>query len=517
MSQDPHDRAKTSAAAHGARPTRERADRTGRRSLEPAELASLRETPLVRDTRPGGLGLRAQIGMALSTTLALSVVLIALATDRLSTRALEIERHHAAELAARSAAVSLVRVTAPAMLVDRVEQAIVGHDAVTGLEIVASDGAIETRGVVGEGIGAEAELQGGRVRVWVAHPGEEAARNLVGLIVLYALLSAIAILVLSYVLLTRLIVRPVEQLERAAQRLARGERSPARIEGAREVASLAMTFNALGLRALEEALGALEAAKTSLEQAQASLIRSEKLASVGRLAAGVAHEIGNPLSAILGFVELLRGGGLEPADTDEFLRRVQSETERIHRIIRNLLDFARKPAEGDAAGAAEVAEAVADAVHLVSPQKDLRGIRIERRIAEELPPVALDADRLTQVLLNLLLNAADAIESRRERDMQAARAAERATDDTILVEAALDGEQVVLRVLDSGTGIEPAALGSLFEPFFTTKPVGRGTGLGLAVCQTIVEEAHGSIRAETHASGGACFEIRLPVRAGRRA
>jgi two-component system sensor histidine kinase HupT/HoxJ len=121
------------------------------------------------------------------------------------------------------------------------------------------------------------------------------------------------------------------------------------------------------------------------------------------------------------------------------------------------------------------------------------------------------------VLLNLLLNAADAIESRRERDMQAARAAERATDDTILVEAALDGEQVVLRVLDSGTGIEPAALGSLFEPFFTTKPVGRGTGLGLAVCQTIVEEAHGSIRAETHASGGACFEIRLPVRAGRRA
>ncbi|MFN7697955.1 MAG: ATP-binding protein [Deltaproteobacteria bacterium] len=530
MSQDPHDRAKTSAAAHGARPTRERADRTGRRSLEPAELASLRETPLVRDTRPGGLGLRAQIGMALSTTLALSVVLIALATDRLSTRALEIERHHAAELAARSAAVSLVRVTAPAMLVDRVEQAIVGHDAVTGLEIVASDGAIETRGVVGEGIGAEAELQGGRVRVWVAHPGEEAARNLVGLIVLYALLSAIAILVLSYVLLTRLIVRPVEQLERAAQRLARGERSPARIEGAREVASLAMTFNALGddlreeraarerrLRELEEALGALEAAKTSLEQAQASLVRSEKLASVGRLAAGVAHEIGNPLSAILGFVELLRGGGLEPADTDEFLRRVQSETERIHRIIRNLLDFARKPAEGDAAGAAEVAEAVADAVHLVSPQKDLRGIRIERRIAEELPPVALDADRLTQVLLNLLLNAADAIESRRERDMQAARAAERATDDTILVEAALDGGQVVLRVLDSGTGIEPAALGSLFEPFFTTKPVGRGTGLGLAVCQTIVEEAHGSIRAETHASGGACFEIRLPVRAGRRA
>jgi signal transduction histidine kinase len=533
MAEGPDDASPAETSARTSRSGHERADRTGRRSLEPAELASLREAPpLVRDARSGGLGLRAQIGLALLTTLALSVVLIALAADRLSTRALEIERRHAAELAARAAAASIGRVTAPPMVVDRVEQALVGHDAVTGLEIVSSTGEVETRGIVGEGLGAEAELRGGLVRVWVAHPGQEAARNLVGLIVLYAVVSAIAILVLSYVLLTRLIVRPVEQLEHAARRLARGERSPARIEGAHEVASLAMTFNALGddlreeraarerrLRELEEALRALEAAKSSLEQAQSSLVRSEKLASVGRLAAGVAHEIGNPLSAILGFVELLRGGGLEPAEEDEFLRRVQSETERIHRIIRNLLDFARTPSDTKVARAAVVSEAVADAVHLVSPQKDLRGVRIERRIAEELPEVALDADRLTQVLLNLLLNAADAIESKRERDRHAAGAESTRGDaladreDTILVEAQLEDGEIVLRVIDSGTGIDPAARASLFEPFFTTKPVGRGTGLGLAVCQTIIEEARGSIRAETHASGGACFEIRLPVHA----
>ncbi|MBX7197278.1 MAG: HAMP domain-containing protein, partial [Sandaracinaceae bacterium] len=405
------------------------------------------------------------------------------------------------------------------------EDAIVGHDAITGLEVVFADGHVEPRGVVGEGLGAEAPLAGGRVRVWAAHPGQEAARNLVGLLVLYALVSAIAILVLSYVLLTRLIVRPVEQLERAAERLARGERFPARIEGAREVASLARTFNALGddlrvervareqrLRELEQALAQLEAAKASLEAAQSSLVRSEKLASVGRLAAGVAHEIGNPLSAILGFVELLRGGGLEPAEQDEFLRRVQSETERIHRIIRNLLDFARTPSAVTGAPAS-VNDAVADAVHLISPQKDLRGVRIERRLSDDLPQVSLDADRLTQVLLNLLLNAADAIESKRER--QKASGATVDQEDTILVEATLDEGSappaVVLRVIDSGTGIEPSARASLFEPFFTTKPVGRGTGLGLAVCQTIVEEARGSIRADTHRSGGACFEIRLPA------
>lgn len=508
------------------------------------DRVSLETLEIARSARPGGLGLRAQIGLALVTTLALSVILIGVAADRLSTRALEIERRHAAELAARAAAASIVRVSTPAFVIDRVEQALIGHDAVTGLEIVFDDGRVEPRGVVGEGIGAEAPIDGGLVRVWVAHPGQEAARNLVGLLVLYALVSAIAILVLSYVLLTRLIVQPVEKLEHAAQRLARGDRSPARIEGAREVASLARTFNTLGddlreeraarerrlreteqalreleqaLKEREQALRALEAAKVSLETAQSSLVRSEKLASVGRLAAGVAHEIGNPLSAILGFVELLRGGGLEPAEQDEFLRRVQSETERIHRIIRNLLDFARKP-EGAAVGEpAIVSEAVADAVHLVAPQKDLRGLRIERRIADDLPRVGLDADRLTQILLNLLLNAADAIETKRAR--QESRGERVDTEDTILVEAAHEegkdasAGSVVLRVIDSGTGIDEAARAAIFEPFFTTKPVGRGTGLGLAVCLTIVEEAQGSIRAETHSSGGACFEIRLPAHA----
>ena len=509
------------------------------------DRVSLETLEIARSARPGGLGLRAQIGLALVTTLALSVILIGVAADRLSTRALEIERRHAAELAARSAAAAIVRVSTPSFVIDRVEQALLGHDAVTGLEIVFDDGHVEPRGVVGEGIGAEAPIEGGLVRVWVAHPGQEAARNLVGLLVLYALVSAIAILVLSYVLLTRLIVQPVEKLEHAAQRLARGDRSPARIEGAREVASLAQTFNALGddlreeraarerrlreteqalreleraLKEREEALRALEAAKVSLETAQSSLVRSEKLASVGRLAAGVAHEIGNPLSAILGFVELLRGGGLEPSEQDEFLRRVQSETERIHRIIRNLLDFARKPEGAAVSEPANVSEAVGDAVHLVAPQKDLRGLRIERRIADDLPRVGLDADRLTQILLNLLLNAADAIETKRAR--QESRGERVDTEDTILVEATheegSDGASegtVVLRVIDSGTGIDEAARAAIFEPFFTTKPVGRGTGLGLAVCLTIVEEVRGSIRAETHSAGGACFEIRLPAQA----
>lgn len=472
--------------------------------------------------RPTGLGLRTQIGLALATSLGLSVILIGLAVDRLATRSLEIERHQTATLGARAVAAIIHRPDAPALLVDDAEAMLLGESStsrgdILGFELLEEGRVIESRGVVDRGIQGQASLGAhGLVRVWVAHPGDAAARRLGGLIVVYALVTAIAILYLSYVLLTRLIVRPVEALERTALRLARGDdRDLARIEGAREVASLALTFNEMvdDLRAerrtletrlteLEQALKQLEQAKNSLEQAQAGLVRSEKLASVGRLAAGVAHEIGNPLAAILGFVELLRGGGLEASDEAEFLKRIQSETERIHRTIRGLLDFARKPAES-AGQSTEIAGAVDDAVHLVTPQKDLHRVRIERRIADTLPKVVIDPDHLTQILLNLLLNAADAIESKGARD----------GEDAILIEATRDEDDafVTLRVTDSGPGIDASLLTSIFEPFFTTKPSGRGTGLGLAVCQTIVEQVGGTIRASNAEGGGACFEIRLRV------
>ncbi len=215
----------------------------------------------------------------------------------------------------------------------------------------------------------------------------------------------------------------------------------------------------------------------------------------------------------------LRASNGDEAKGRDFVARMRKETERIHRIIRGLLDFARKPAEASHDEPANVADAVDDAVHLVSPQKDLQRVRIERRIPEDLPRVSLDADRLTQILLNLLLNAADAIESKRAQQaagQQAAGAPEAGGtggEDTILVEAELEAatDTVVLRVIDSGTGLDEATRASMFEPFFTTKPVGRGTGLGLAVCLTIIEQAGGTIRAETHPSGGACFEIRLPA------
>jgi two-component system NtrC family sensor kinase len=455
--------------------------------------------PLRASTPAVGLGLRAQITIALLIGLGLSVVLTAVSADRLATRALERERENLAELVAAGVAREVRRAGAPPLLIDRAEETFLGRDGVVGFELLGDDETVESRGIVGIGIFAESELEGGRVRAWVQSPSEDAARSLVGLLVLYATVGALGILVLSFVLLTRLIVRPVEALTRASERLAEGRpdaRAP--VGGAAEVARLSVSFNAMSddLRkeraALTARLAELEQTTRELRAAQASLVRSEKLASVGRLSAGIAHEIGNPLTSILGLVELLRGGGLEPDEQAEFLKRIQGETERIHRIIRDLLDFARANPETAADhGETDLKDVVDRAVTLVAPQKDLRRITIERRIPEDLPKVRGTEDRWTQVLLNLLLNAADAIEG----------------EGTISIALEHDEEDrsVLLSVADTGPGIAKEVRDRLFEPFVTTKPPGSGTGLGLAVCLTLVEDLGGTLEAGDAPGGGARF------------
>jgi len=214
---------------------------------------------------------------------------------------------------------------------------------------------------------------------------------------------------------------------------------------------------------------------------------------VGRLAAGVAHEIGNPLTAVVGLIELARDDELDPETRDELLERTTRETERIQRIIRDLLDFARPDDEGEGA-VADAAAVIEDAVRLVAPQKDTSAIRIERRL-EQVAPVRGSQDRLKQVVLNLLLNAVDAVDGEGE----------------VVIELAETEGGALIAVSDDGPGIDPEVRDHLFEPFVTTKPVGQGTGLGLAVCHTIVERLGGSLRATEASSGGARFELRLPL------
>ena len=339
-------------------------------------------------------------------------------------------------------------------------------------------------------------------------PATTPSAPLVRLVALYTGIVALALLVFAYFSMTRLVVEPIDRLSNAARRVAEGAlRLDVPRQGARELVELGSSLAQMTerLRADEEALRAkiaeIERYAADLSRAQERLVRSERLASVGRLAAGLAHEIGNPLAALLGFEELMLQGGLDEAEQRDFLLRMKRETERIHRILRDLLDFARPAAPSTAPPAPEpagsVGDALADVVALVKPQKALRDVALSTEVAADLPRVALSHQRIVQVLLNLVLNAADA--APRPGGRVAVRAAR------------LGADRVRVEVEDNGPGIAAEVRDKLFEPFVTTKGVGEGTGLGLAVCRGLVEAAGGSISVETAAAGGARFVVDLPA------
>jgi signal transduction histidine kinase len=217
----------------------------------------------------------------------------------------------------------------------------------------------------------------------------------------------------------------------------------------------------------------------------------------------LAHEIGNPIAALLGLEDLLLQGGLTEDEQQDFLKRIKSETERIHRVLRDLLDFARPAAAAQVGDdkPGDVSEAIADVVALVRPQRSFRQVDLRVHAEPDLPRVALGNERLMQVLLNLLMNAADATEGK----------------GVVTLTAQRSSTGVQLAVEDDGPGIDPAVRPRLFEPFVTTKEVGKGTGLGLAVCRGLVESAHGTIQSDESHERGARFVVELPSHSEREA
>lgn len=341
--------------------------------------------------------------------------------------------------------------------------------------------------------------------VAVVRTDNQAARAapLVKLLGLYTGLVALALLVLAYLALTRLIVRPLDELSMAAQRVAGGAR---RLEvprsGARELTELGSSLKSMTERliseeqALKKKIGEVERATARLTEAQERLVRSERLASVGRLAAGLAHEIGNPIAALIGMEDLLLTGDLSAEESRDFLQRMHKETERVNRILRDLLQFARPAAEDRVAfEPGSVEAAVYDTVTLVTPQQSMKNVELALDVHPDLPNVALSREQLVQVVLNLVLNAADAC----------------GAGGRVTLRASAHGRGVVLEVEDNGPGVAPEVRAELFEPFVTTKEVGKGTGLGLAVCRGLVESVGGSLVLDTEFARGARFVVELPA------
>jgi signal transduction histidine kinase len=452
--------------------------------------------------RPFGLGLRSQLMVALIIAFGAAFVLLSLVTARLDeSENTEEQRHRANGLV--QALVASAGSLGEGLSLGSVDE-MISQGLVDGVEIQSEDGQVQRWGRTVGGPDAVARTSGGAdLRVWVPVGGRgDAARR--SLFVFYLGLTALVVLLLSYVLLTYFIVRPIDEMRRASERMAEGNlRTRVPVRGAAEVARLASAFNEMASQlradraALQERLEELERATDELTTAQEQLVRSARLAAVGRLSAGVAHEIGNPLAAIRGMLDLMEAGDLARAEEGEFVLRIQRETERIHHTIRDLLDFSRhEPGQsGRIESSASLADVVEDTVKLVDRQSRFRDIALELAVDHSLPRVRGDHERLRQLLLNLLFNAADALSGR----------------GTIEVSATGANGRVQLVVSDDGPGIDGEILDQVFDPFVTTKPAGQGTGLGLAVCHTIVDQLGGSIRAENRSTGGASFEVSLPA------
>ena len=264
----------------------------------------------------------------------------------------------------------------------------------------------------------------------------------------------------------------------------------------REVALVQATAHHIGI-ALDNARLYSETRRQldELRQAQAQLIRAEKLSAVGELASGVAHEINNPLTTILGQSHLLLGEVHLKQPVRERVRVIAEETARAARIVQNLLMFARHyTPERRPCSMSEQARRV---LELKGYQMAQDEIQVETDFAP-CPPVYADENQIQQVLLNLVQNAHQAMQQHRGPRVLTMKI--RATDD-----------HAVLEVLDTGPGIAADILPKIFDPFFTTKPAGHGSGLGLSVSYGIVTEHAGRLRAENRPGGGAMFIIELPL------
>jgi two-component system, NtrC family, sensor kinase len=302
------------------------------------------------------------------------------------------------------------------------------------------------------------------------------------------LIGSLLALTLSHFLSQRL-SGSVKLLVAGAEQLACGNLDQrVEVRSGDEFQELAETFNAMAeaLKARDEQLK---------QQATRKVMESERLAMVGQLAAGVAHEINNPLTGIVTYSQLLLEKTPGEGSTRASLQKIVTQANRCRKIVRGLLEFSRqsKPDERPC----NVNTVLQECVALVANQALFQNIEIVRHLAEDLPLVPMDPSQIQQVFLNLIINAAEATPGEGRL--------------TLATRMAATGQDVEVEFADTGCGIKQADLERIFEPFFTTKGARRGTGLGLAISYGIVKEHRGVIAVTSEVGKGTTFTVRLPL------
>jgi two-component system NtrC family sensor kinase len=319
-----------------------------------------------------------------------------------------------------------------------------------------------------------------------------------------AALCVVFLLVILYFATTR-IIKPIHRMVAATHQIADGDLDhKVEIGSQDEIGELASSFNQMTerLKAANQELvdwgttleKKVEERTHELMKMQTHLIQSEKLASIGKLAAGIAHEINNPLGGVLIYAHLL----LEEADRNssqyENLKKIVKETTRCKDIVKGLLDFSR-PKEPEMVPT-DINEAVLRATALFEPQAMFQNIQVRKELAE-LPRIVADSSQLQQVFTNIIANAAEAMDGK----------------GVLTIRTLLDksDNRIKVEFTDTGHGIKSEDITRLFEPFFTTKQVGQGTGLGLAISYSIVQKHSGRIEVRSEIGKGSTFTVILPL------
>ncbi|MDQ3061972.1 MAG: ATP-binding protein [Acidobacteriota bacterium] len=303
----------------------------------------------------------------------------------------------------------------------------------------------------------------------------------------FSVISALVPNLLLVLLIVRTISRPLQRLTVAAVQVTNGEYGT-EVDLRRsndEIGLLAESFNEMSRKMADDI--------EQLRELNEQLIRTEKLAAMGTLSAGVAHEVNNPLASISSLIQMMRSKNDLNSETQERLKLISTQIGRITQVTRDMMDFARvRPA---AKSFVDVNNVIETSLRLASFDKSFQRLHLKKEYAENLPRVFADHDQLQQVFLNLFLNARDAMPIGGE----------------LFVRTSQSNKEIQALVADSGNGIEEKNLKQIFDPFFTTKPTGKGTGLGLAVCYGIVTAHGGKIEVAANGDGGTKFIISLPV------
>jgi two-component system, NtrC family, sensor kinase len=293
----------------------------------------------------------------------------------------------------------------------------------------------------------------------------------------------------------RKITSPLRELRNAAEAVGKGDFTPkVQVEVNDEFGQLGQAFNHM-TRNLRTSHAELQKTVETLKATQAQLIQSEKLSAVGEFVGGVAHELNNPLTSVIGFAELLKEANLHPKH-QSYLHYIVKSTERCHKIVQGLLSFARQhPPERRLVNVNEMVEGVLD---ILAYELRTSNIEVQREFQKDLPRLMGDSHQLQQVVLNILNNARQAIEAHQP-------------SGRVRLTTESSAEMIRLIIDDNGPGIPKQTLPKIFDPFFTTKPVGKGTGLGLSLCYGIIHEHGGTITAHSESGKGASFIIELPI------